>query len=329
MKRRTFLVVGGVTAIAASPSLRAQQGEKAPRIGVLWHAASAAEEGKYLVAFERGFRDLGYVNGRNIVLEHRFPAEEQERFQKYADELVAMPVDVLVAVTRPAALAAQRATKSIPIVFALDPEPIQSGLVKSLARPGGNVTGLSNIALDLAQKRLELFRQVVPRATRLALLINPREPTVTRATIAETQALAAAIKMTVVPVEARARADLDRAFVSMEQQRVEGVIIAVDPIFYNERSRIATLAIAHRLPAMHVNADAVEAGVLMSYGADHEDILHRTPAHVVKILKGAKPSDLPVELPTRLTFVVNATTATAIGLKLSPDVLARADRVME
>jgi len=329
MRRREFITLLGGTATAWSLPARAQRPKKIPLVGQLWHAGSAEEEGNFLIAVQQGFKDLGYVEGQNIAFEYRFAAEQYERFNDFADELVRLKVDVLIAVTGPAAIAAKRATATIPIVFTAVADPVASKLVDSLARPGGNVTGQSNVATDLSAKRLEIFKETVVGISRVALLLNPNDPAVAKRTLEDTRRAAELSNLTIQPVEVRSPDELDRAFYEMANDRVEGLLLVLDPMLFNARRRIAALALAHRLPTMHPIRDAVEAGMLMSYGANPEAIFRGAPLYVDKILKGAKPADLPVQQPTKFEFVINVGTAKALGLTISPVLLARADEVIE
>ena len=312
-----------------APPVRAQPGKTLPTVGVLWHAGSAEEEGKFYLAVQNGFRDLGYVEGRSIRLQHRFPAEQYERFAGFAAELARIPVQVLLPVTAPAALAAKKATSTIPIVFLLVPDPVGSGLVQTLARPGGNVTGLSTIATDLAAKRVELLKQAIPGISRIALLVNAGAQEVGRRTLAEILPATARLGVTVQTVDVRLPADLDQVFAGIARDAFDAVAVAPDGMFYNERRRIAELSLKYRLPAVHPSRDTVLAGSLMSYGPDLEAICRRAPVYIDRILKGAKPADLPVEQPTKFELAVNMKTAKALGLTLSQSLLARADEVIE
>ena len=302
MRRRDLIkVIAGLG--AAWPFLaRAQQ---VPKIGLLWHAGSEMEEAVNLGAVRRGFKDLGYVEGQNIKLINTFAAEQYERFNANAAELVALPVDVLVAVTAPAALAAQRATKIIPIVFAGAIDPIELKLVTSIARPGGNITGITNLAIDLTAKRLEVLKEVVPSAVRVGQLVNSSNPANARRFIAESQAAAAKLKLTVQPIEVGTPDDLERVFATIDHQ-IDAVSVPNDGMFYNERQRIAELALAHQVPLMIAWKEAVEVGALIAYGPSSTKIYGRVPYYIDKILKGAKPADLSVELPRRKLLHLSA-----------------------
>ena len=328
MRRREFItLIAGATA-AWPLKARGQPAKNIPKVGVLWHAGSAEEEAIYLRALNQGFTNLGYVEGKSIVLEHRFPDERPERFVSMARELVALPVDVLVAVTQPAALAAAAATTKIPIVFNHVPDPVRTKLVNSLARPGGNVTGLTNIAAEIAAKRVQLLKEAFPKMTRVILLINPSDPAMS-GFIDEAKTSAIALGMEVRTVGVRSVEELERAFDGLVDNGTEGLITAPNGLFYQGRVLIGQLAAAHRIPSIVVSRETLEGGALMSYGADFQAIFRRTPVYVDRILKGEKPADLPVEQPTRFQFLVNLKTAKALGVTISEALLLRADEVIE
>jgi len=333
MNRRVVLsLLGGAL---AAPSLTwpraacAQRGRRVPRVGVLWHAGSAEEEAIYLGAFLQGLNGLGYVDGRTIVLEHRFPNEMPERFLSLANELAALDIDVLVAVTRPAALAAQRATKTIPIVFIVVPDPVGTQLVVSLAHPGGNITGFTHIAVELSAKRLALFKEAFPRMRRVALVVNANDQRGMLRYIEETETAAKSLDLDVRPIDVRSLADFEGAFDRIVASGLEGVVLPADGLFYQGRARLAQLALARRLPLMVYSRETLEAGALMSYGADQRVIFRRAAIYIDKILKGEKPANLPVEQPTRFEFLINLKTAKALGLAIPEAFLARADEVIE
>ena len=329
MRRRDF--IQGIAAISATMwplAAHAQPAKRLSKVGVLWHAGSAEEEAIYLRALNQGFSDLGYVEGKSIVLEHRFPDERPERFISFARELAAIPVDVLVAVTQPAALAAAAATTKIPIVFTHVPDPIRTKVVNSLARPGGNVTGLANIAAEIAAKRVQLLNEAFPTMKRVALLVNPSDQAMaTFVDEANTSALALGLEVQTAGV--RSVEEFERAFKGMVDNGAEGVITAPNGLFYQGRALVGQLALAHRLLSIVVSRETLEGGALMSYGADFQAIFRRTPVYVDRILKGEKPADLPVELPTKFQFLVNLKTAKALGITISEALLLRADEVIE
>jgi putative tryptophan/tyrosine transport system substrate-binding protein len=328
MRRREFITLFGSVAAAWPLAARAQNVKKIPKIGILWHAGSEEEEAIFLGAVRQGFKDLGYVEGQNIRLINTFAAEQYERFNSNAAELVALPVDVLVAVTAPAALAAQRATKTIPVVFVGSIDPVQMKLVESFARPGGNITGLTNLATDLTAKRLEVLKELVPNALRVGQLVNSSNPANASRFIAESQVAAAKLKLAVQPVEVRAPDELERAF-SMIEGHVDAVSVPNDGMFYNERRRISELALTHRVPLMVAYKEAVQFGALISYGPSSTKVYGRVPYYVDKILKGTKPADLPIELPTFFELFINAKTAKSLGITIPPTLLSRADEVIE
>jgi|ERR1700738_4735433 putative ABC transport system substrate-binding protein len=329
MRRREFITLLSGTAVLWPLAVRAKQAGKVPTIGVLWHAASAEEEAVYLGAVRRGLTELGYVDGKNVTLENRFPAEIPERFTSLAVELVGLNVDVLVAINRIAALAAQRATTTIPIVFVAVPDPVGSKLVASLARPGGNITGLSNFALDLTAKRVEFLKRIVPNLSRAALLVNPNDKEIARRYIEEAQTAADKLSVTLHPVEIRTPSDLMPAFSKMENEKINGVAVTQDGLFYATRKDIADLALARRLPAIVYSRETAEAGALASYGPSNYEIFRHSAVYIDKILKGTKPADIPVEQPTKFEFIINFRTAKALGLDFTPTVLALADEVIE
>jgi putative ABC transport system substrate-binding protein len=329
MKRRDFMKVIAGSAVSWPASALAQQSKAIPRVGVLWHAGSAAEEGVYFKAFQEGLKGLGYVDGRTISLEHRFPNETPERFVDMAAELAALKPDILVAVTPTAAIAAQRATSAIPIIFIVVPDPIGSKLVSSLSRPGGNITGLTHIAAELSAKRLALFKEAVPRLSRVALLINTNDQRSTVSYIEETQGAARSLGLTIYPAEVRAASDFVQAFEKIVEQNIDGVVAGPDGLFYQNRETIAQLALKHGLPLMVYSRETLEAGALMSYGADVQALFRRSAFYIDKVLKGEKPADLPVEQPTKFEFLINLKAAKALGLTIPESFLARADEVIE
>ena len=328
--RRQFLALIGSALVAWSAGADAQQASgKIPRIGVLWHAGSAEEEGIYFETLRKGLRDLGYVEGQTIALEHRFPDEQYERFFTMAAELAALRVDVLVAAGRLAALAVQRATTSIPIVFIAVPDPVGSKLVTSLANPGGNITGVSNFARALSAKRLEFLKLIEPNVTRVGLLINANDPIAAQHYIEESQNAAERLKLVLQVVEIRTANDLIPAFSRMSSDRVNGVAVSQDGLFYARKKEIADLARAHRLPMVVYSRETVAAGALISYGPNNSLLFYRAATYVDKILKGAKPSKLPVEQPTKFEFILNLNTARALGIDVPQTLLSYVDEVIE
>jgi putative ABC transport system substrate-binding protein len=325
--RREFIaLLGGA---AAWPTWAGGQTQgKIPTVGVLWHAANAEEEKFPLAQFRAGLQDIGYVEGRNIILENRFPAEQPERFYALADELARIKVDILFAVTRLAALAAQRATKTIPIVFMAVADPVGSKLVDTLARPGGNITGLANMALELTPKRFELLKEVVG-LSKAALLVNATDPAAGRYVELSNMAVGP-LGVTVEPIEVRTPDDFERAFSGISEKGLQGVVTTQDGLIYNEQPRMIRLALQHRLPLIGYSREMAVNGALMSYGPNNAAMFRRAGTFVDKILKGTKgPGDLPVEQPTKFELFINLKTAKALGLDISPLILSRADEVIE
>ena len=297
---------------------------------MLWHAGSAEEETIPLGGLVEGFGNLGYVDGKNIGLEHRFPNEQPERFFSLAAELVQIKVDVLIAVTRQAAVAAQRATTTIPTVFIAVPDPVGSGLVASLARPGGNITGLTNMAVELVPKRVQVLKEAIPKLARMALLVNAGFPEAARRYVEVAQAVARPLGVTVQPVEIRTPTDIGPAFSLVTQNRLQGVCLTSDGLIYVEQERLAQLALDRNLPLIGYTREMTRwTGMLMTYGASNVALFNRAAYFVDKILKGAKPGDLPVEQPTKIELVINLKTAKALGLTIPPSLLQRADQVIE
>ncbi len=331
MHRRLF-VTGVLTVLGAPLASEAQQvARRVPRVGVLWQGDPSAPMVLSLTeAFRRGLREHGgYVEGQDIAIEYRYG--DLDGLRSAANDLVRLNVDVIVAGGTPAALAAKRATNTIPIVGGAMADPVADGLVASLARPGGNVTGNTFLAPELGPKRLQLLREVVPGVTRVAALQHPGvygERTM-RDMLKEMEARAKASGVELQVLDARSPDDFDNAFAAMAKARAGAIIIFPSPMFYANHRRLVDLAAKHRLPAMYVFREAVEAGGLMCYGANVPDLLRRTATHVDKILKGAKPSDLPIEQPTKFELVINLKTAKALGLTVPPSLLLRADEVIE
>jgi putative ABC transport system substrate-binding protein len=311
----------------------AQQADKIARIGYLSLNVRAGDAGyAFREAFRQGLRDLGYVESHNLLIEYRDAEGKPERFPALAAELVALKVDVIVATGGTlGALAAKQATTILPIVFPGVGDPVSEGLVNSLARPGGNVTGLSVFAPDLVGKSLELLTQTVPGVSRVALLLHPDTLTdrtnKDRLKIADAAARILGLRLQVL--EARGPEDFDRAFSEMTRARAGALVVLPTAVFDNERRRLAGLAAKHRLPTVYSFPHYVEAGGLMSYGPDIADSFRRAATYVDKILKGAKPGDLPVEQPTKFQLIVNRKAARGIGLTIPPSVLVRADHVIE
>ena len=275
-----------------------------------------------------GLRELGYVEGKNIIIESRSAEGKYERLPGLAGELVQMKVDVIVAATSRAIHAAQQATTTIPIVMVRTPDPVGTGFVASLSRPGRNITGLSDINVDVISKYLELLRAAVPKLSRVTVLVHPATPTHPDF-LKRIQATERTNSVTISPAQASTASQIEAAVGAMARARAEALIVLPDPFFLTQARRIAELAAQHRLPTMFWTRDPVESGGLMSYGQNNAEHYHRAATYVDKILKGAKPGDLPVEQPTKIELVINLKTAKAIGLTIPQDLLFRADKVIE
>jgi ABC-type uncharacterized transport system substrate-binding protein len=288
------------------------------------------ERRQHLVkALDDGLRELGYMEGRNIVFERRFGEGNQERLPALAAELVRLNVDVIVTGSNPVITAVKQATSTIPVVMAVSRDPVGSGFVANLARPGGNITGLSNDpGPDILGKNMELLKEAVPRISRVAYLWNPAPPGAnTYRKVAESAVRK--LGVTWQSVEVRQPNEFEGAFAAMVRERTDAVLVAQDPLFLSARSRVVSLATRHRLPTVYGNREYAEVGGLMSYGPNIADQFRRAAAYIDKILKGAKPADLPVEQPTKFELVINLKTAKALGLTIPPALLARADHVIE
>jgi len=327
MRRREFVtLLGGA---AAWPlAAHAQQTRKIYRIGVLWHGANAEEEAIYLAALRQGLRDFSYIEGQNIVLEMRFPAEQYERFFVLAAELAQQKLDVLVSAAGIAAVACHRATTTIPIVSVNVPDPVGRKLVASLNRPGGNLTGLSNMAVELTRKRIELAKEMIKDLSRVALLVNTADEIGSRAYIAQGDAAGSQLSLTVVPVGVRDANDLEGAISKISADNCQAISVTHDGLFYVQRKRLADLALEKRLPTFGFASEQWQAGLLATYGPNVPALYRRAGAFIDKILKGANPSDLPVEQPTKFELLINLRTAGAIGVTVPPTILSRADDVI-
>jgi putative ABC transport system substrate-binding protein len=317
-----------VTLSLLAPLAAGAQGPgKIPRIGYAMSRA-ASEDQRVLDAARQGLRELGYVEGQNIALEVRWAEGRYERFPELVAELVRLKVDVLVAATTPGALAAKNATRTIPVVMLAVGDPVGSGLVASLARPGGNLTGLSLLNTEVHGKRLELLKQALPGISRVAVLTNPGNP-IHAVFWKETHAAAQTLGVQLQPVKLRGPEDFDEALAATARGRAEALLAFDDSLTLAYRTRLVPLVAKARLPAMYGFREFPEAGGLMSYGTNNLDQYRRAATFVDKILKGAKPADLPVEQPTKFELVVNLKAAKALGLAIPPSVLARADDVIE
>jgi len=313
--------------LALSFPAGAQQAKKIPRIGFL-ASVSASSDADRIEAFRQGLRELGYVEGQNVTIEYRWADGKFEQLPDLAAELVRLKVDVIVAVVTQASLAAKKATGTIPIVMVGVSDPVGSGLVASLARPGTNITGTSSMTAEIIGKLLELLKETLPKISRVAALWNPANPVFQALQLRETEVAARALGVQLRILEARGPDEIDRAFAAMVKERTKALLILGDPVFTSHRKRIADLAAKYRVPAVSGTREYVEAGGLMAYGPSFPDMHRRAATYVDKILKGTKPADLPVEQPKKFEFIINLKAAKQIRLTIPPNVLARADTVI-
>lgn len=320
------LLVLGATPIAAE----AQQPDKIRRIGYLTMITrpTPSNPNVNIDAFLRGMHDLGYIEGKNLVIEWRFADQKFERLSALASELVKTNVEVIVTAATPPTLALQRATSTIPIVFMSVGDPVRMGIVASLARPGSNITGLSNTTTDIGAKAIELLKNLIPALSHAAVLTNPSNPALPPL-LKNVQIAAQQLGVAILPVQARNPEDIERGFVTMMREHAQAVIVLSDSFLLSQRSQTAQLAVKNRLPSMYQVREEALAGGLMSYGPNLMDIFRRGAVYVDKILKGTKPSELPVEQPTELELVVNLKTARALGLTIPETILFRADKVIQ
>jgi ABC-type uncharacterized transport system substrate-binding protein len=327
MRKAIGLLVLFIAVLMHGHLAEAQQAKKIPRIGVLWPFLPTV--GPPLAeAFRQGLRNVGYVEGQNIAIEYRYSEGKDSRLTDLADELVRLKVEVIFAPTTTAALAAKSATSEVPIITAAAADPVGSGLAASLARPGGNVTGLSLLAsLEISGKQLELLKEALPKLTRVAVLADPSsQPTAGLLKQAEQAARSLGVRLRVV--EARDPSELEGAFSTIKKEHV-GALLVIGAPFIGSNPRIVSFATSNRLPTMYPYTESVDAGGLMSYGPNRPDLFRRAATYVDKILKGAKAGDLPVEQPKKFEFIINLKAAKQIGLTIPPNVLARADRVIK
>ncbi len=325
MNKKIVLWLLATVLLSIAPFVGAQQPTRVHRIGFL---RAAAPPEAYIEAFRQGLRDLGWVEGKNISIEHRYAEGRAERLPDLAAELVRLKVDVLVASTTNAAQPAKDATSTIPIVMVSVGDPLGLGLIASLARPGGNITGLSNFSGELGGKRLELLKEIIPRLTRVAVIAPPT--TTREAYLKETEIPARALAVKLIPIWSQGPDDFESIFRSAAKERVNALLVRLLPrISSVQRKQIVELAAKNNLPALYEAGDWVEIGGLMSYGVNEPDLYRRAAVYVDKILKGRKPEDLPVEQPMRFEFIINLKSAKQIGLTIPPNVLVRADKVIK
>jgi len=326
MDRRAFLATAAAGGFIAMPAVaRAQQAGKVHRISFL---SLASGPGPPVEAFRQRLHELGYVEGRNLVIEYRFAGGKEERLPEMVAELVRLKVEVIVGSATPAIEAAKSATTTIPIVMTAVGDPVGSGLVDSLARPGGNVTGLTLLSTELAGKRLQLVRDLIPKATRVTVLVYPQS-SATKLFLEGMRGPAQQMGIQLVVQEVNEAGDLPGAFAKMQRERAQALIVQFSPLSFDNAKRIVELAAKNRLPAMYDVRSFVDGGGLVSYGLNILDLFRRAAFYVDKILRGAKPADLPVEQPTTFELVINMKTAKALGLTIPPALLVRADQVIE
>jgi ABC-type uncharacterized transport system substrate-binding protein len=326
--RRNFLCGLILSALATPLAAQAQKAGKVYRVGLLDSSTPDQARLAWWEAFRQRMGQLGYVEGQTVTFERRWAHGNSERLPGLATELVGLNVDIIVTGGSPAALAAKTAKTTIPIVMATGADPVELGLVSSLARPGANLTGVTTLSADLTAKRLELLREIVPKESRVAVLWDGNSEG-GRLSAGVTQAAGRQMGVEIHAYEVRKPAEFDPAFSAMTKDRAGGLDVAASPMFFTERRRIADLALKHRLPTMVGSREYAEAGALASYGTDYVDLFRRVPTYVDKFLRGAKPADLPIEQPTKFELLINLKTAKALGLTIPASLLARADQVIE
>jgi ABC-type uncharacterized transport system substrate-binding protein len=325
--RRRFLLTSLAGALAGPLGTEAQQTGKVWRIGVLWFTIPSVSS-PFFEALQQGLQELGYHEGRNITFEQRWAERNPDRYPVLAADLVQRGVDVIVAGNLESSLAAKRATTTIPIVLTAGGDPDRAGVVTSLARPGGNVTGLSELSPDLTPKLLQFLSEAIPRLSRVAFFWNPDNPS-SLPTLEEIEGAAHRLRLTLQPLMVRRPQDFGRAFSALSHDHVDALIVYVIPITYGHRAEILDFVAKKRLPAIYSAREFVDVGGLMSYGPNLRELFRRSATFVDKILRGSKPGDLPVEQPTKFELVINLKTAKALGLKIPPSLLARADQIIE
>jgi putative ABC transport system substrate-binding protein len=330
MKRKRVSVLLAILFVSLLQLAEAQQPKKVPRIGYLSGVDPATESARS-EAIRLALRELGYVEGQNIAIEYRYAEGKRDRFPKLAAELVRLKVDIIVVAGGNRIIpAAKNATKTIPIVMTgAGLDPVEAGFIESLARPGGNVTGLTNLGVELGGKRLELLKEAVPKVARVAVLYDPANPSSVLSVKEDLPAAARALGFSIQPWEVRAADGFEKVFAAMGKQRPDGLYVLGGALINANQKRTIGFALKSRLPSIYIGREFVEAGGLMSYGADIADSYRRIAYYVDKILKGAKPADLPVEQPTKFELVINLKTAKQIGLTIPPEVLARANKLIK
>jgi putative tryptophan/tyrosine transport system substrate-binding protein len=327
MKAKILVYALPALILATLHLAEAQQPTRVPRIGFLVGGSPSGNAGR-IEAFRQGVRELGYIEGKNVVIEVRYADGKEDRLPVLAAELVGLNVDVIVTSGPQATRSAKEATATIPIVMAFDSDPVGNGFVASLARPGGNITGLSALSPELSGKQLELLKEIIPKLSRVAVLGNSNEPANPK-TLREIELAAKAFGVQIQPLDVLGPKDIEPAFRAATKRGANALLALASPVLSDHRTQIVDLALKSRLPAIYYRPEFVQAGGLMSYATSFTDLSHRAATYVAKILKGAKPADLPVEQPTKFEFVINLKAAKQIGLTIPPNVLARADKVIK
>ncbi len=326
--KKIFKLVLFLTALAAGSAVaEAQQPTKIPRIGFL-NATSPSTIAARLAAFRQGLRELGYVEGKNIVVEYRWAEGKIERLPDLATELVRLKVDVIVTASSTVTRVAKEATSTIPVVMANDNDPVGNGFVASLARPGGNITGLATLYPEISGKRLELLKEIIPKLSRVAVFGTSTQPGNAQL-LREVELAAGAFGVKLQYQDVLDPKDIETAFRAASKGRANAILVLTSPVLFSQRTQIAELAVKSRLPAIYANIEYVDAGGLMSYGVNITDLYRRAATYVDKILKGRKPADLPVEQPMKFELIINLKAANQIGLTIPPNVLVRADKVIK
>jgi putative ABC transport system substrate-binding protein len=314
--------------VALIPMSGSAAAPKVARVGILWPGARPVGVDPYFEAFRRGMQELGYVEGTSVIFEHRYGDGHRDRLQEAAGQLVRQPVDVIVAPGTTRARIARDATATLPIVMVAIGDPVETGLVASFARPGGNVTGVTAVSSELAAKRMGLLKEILPTIKRVGVLFNPADLS-KPFDLDHSVAAAPALGLTLRPVELRSAAGVDVALTTLAAERVDALVVLPDSLTLSQRGRIAQAAVQRRLPAMYAFHEFADAGGLIAYGPNLRQMWHRAATFVDKILKGVSPASLPVEQPARFELVVNLATAKALGVTIPPSILLRADRVIE
>jgi ABC-type uncharacterized transport system substrate-binding protein len=326
MSARIFIWLLTTVLLTIAPPTQAQQPKKASRIGFL-SVGTAASMSTRVEAFRRGLREQGYVEGQDIVVEYRYAEDNLERLREFAVELVRLKVDIIVTGGAISTRPAKEAAGATPIVMAYESDPIGSGMVTSLARPGGNITGLTSSAGELNGKRLELLKEAIPKLSRVAVIRNPGMSNTAQA-LKDAEIAAESLKLKIQPLEVQSPNDLEGVFAAAKKGRAEGMIVVGDPVTFTHRKRVADLALKNRIATMHGQIQFAEAGAMMVYGPNDADMYRRAATYVDKILKGSKAADLPIERPVKFDFIINLKTAKQLGLTIPANVLARADKVI-